>query len=114
MMEALSLLSLPNPPTAIIAGGTQIQVGVLRALYQMKLSVGRDVSLIGTDRTDVSTTYPGTLTIVDRDLDVVGRNIAQLLMERIHGDRSEPKQLCFPTYLTLGRSCGQPVIARAS
>lgn len=107
MREAMNMLAGPERPTAIVAGGSQILVGVLGAIHQMRLVVGRDISLIGTDRTDVSITYPGTLTIVDRDLDVVGQSIAHLLMQRIKGaTEREPRRLSYPTYLTLGKTCG--------
>ncbi len=50
--ETTALLQLPDPPTALIAGGNQILVGVLKAVQQVGIDVPRQLSLITCDRTD--------------------------------------------------------------
>jgi LacI family transcriptional regulator len=109
LREASALLRLADPPTAIVAGGNQILVGVLRAVQQQGLAVPRELSLIACDRTDLATTYPGPLTLIDRDIDAIGRTAAELLLERIGGTSIGPaRRIMFPTTLILGQSCGPP------
>ncbi len=104
--EATALMSDPNRPTAIIAAGNRILVGVLRAFQQLGISVPGDISLIGCDRSDVAMLYPGPITIIDRDVDEIGRTAAQLLLERLERQADRPAQrITFPTRLVLGGSC---------
>ena len=107
--EATALLQGPDRPTALIAAGNRILVGVLRAFQQHGISVPGDVSLIGCDRSDVAMLYPGPITIIDRVVVVIGRTAAQLLLERLRHPGERPAQrISFPTRLILGGSCIPP------
>jgi LacI family transcriptional regulator len=103
--EATALLQREERPTAIIAAGNRILVGVLRAFQQQGVSVPHDISLIGCDRSDLAMLYPGPITLIDRDVDEIGRTAAQLLLERIANPGERPAQrILFPTRLILGGS----------
>ena len=109
--ETTALLQLPDPPTALIAGGNQILVGVLKAVQQVGIEVPKQLSLITCDRTDLATTYPGPLTVIDRNLAEIGRTAADLLLERMgegEGATRPAVRIAFPTHLVLGRSCARP------
>jgi LacI family transcriptional regulator len=107
--ETTALLQLAEPPTALVAGGNQILVGVLKAIQQHGVQVPGQLSLITCDRTDLSTTYPGPLTIIDRNLAEIGRTAAELLLERMGEGAGKPAlRISFPTHLVLGRSCARP------
>lgn len=104
--EATALLQMRERPTAIIAAGNRILVGVLRALQQQGVSVPNDISLIGCDRSDVAMLYPGPITLIDRPVEEIGRTAALLLLERLGGQADRPAQrISFPTHLILGGSC---------
>jgi LacI family transcriptional regulator len=104
--EASVLLQMRERPTAIIAAGNRILVGVLRAVQQQNVSIPRDLSLIACDRSDVALLYPGPITLIDRAVEEIGRTAAQLLLERLAGQSSRPAQrILFPTQLILGGSC---------
>lgn len=47
--QTAKLLSLPEPPTAIIAGNNTLCLGVLEELVGRGLHPGRDISLVGTE-----------------------------------------------------------------
>ena len=67
------------------------------------------LSLITCDRTDLATTYPGPLTVIDRNLAEIGRTAADLLLERMGEEVARPPvKIAFPTHLVLGRSCARP------
>jgi LacI family transcriptional regulator len=109
--EALALLQGASPPTALIAGGNQILVGVLRALLQMEIAVPRDLSLITCDVTDLSSLWMGGITAIDRDLQQIGHTAAQVLLDRMAkpDERvASTRRITLPTKLVLGRSCGRP------
>lgn len=104
--EASAFLQMREPPTAIIAAGNRILVGVLRAIQQQGVSIPRDLSLIACDRSDVALLYPGHITLIDRAVEEIGRTAAQLLLERLEGRADRPAQrIAFPTQLILGGSC---------
>ena len=104
--EASALLQMRERPTAIIAAGNRILVGVLRAIQQQGVSIPGDLSLVACDRSDVALLYPGPITLIDRAVEEIGRTAAQLLLERLGGQSERPAQrITFPTQLILGGSC---------
>ena len=104
--ETSTLLQEPNPPTAIIAAGNRILVGALRVIQQQGLSIPRDVSLIACDETDVALLYPGPITLIDRDIDEIGRIAANLLLERlVQGTERPAQKVLLATRLVIGGSC---------
>ena len=104
--EAMTLLQMPERPTAIIAAGNRILVGTLRAMQQLGVSVPNDISMIACDRSDVAMLYPGPITLIDRPVEDIGRTAAQLLLERLEGSGDRPAQrITFPTHLIMGGSC---------
>jgi len=78
----------------------------VRAIQQQSVSIPRDLSVIACDQTDLARLYPGPITLIDRDIEEIGRTAAQLLLERLVERRDRPAQrLSFPTRLILGGSC---------
>ncbi len=111
--ETVDFLRSPERPTALVAGGNQLLVGVLRAIEQQGVSIPRDLSLVTCDRTDLASVYPGSITAIDRDIPEIGRTAAQLLLERINGPADWPaRRVILPTRLVLGKSCAPPAGAR--
>jgi LacI family transcriptional regulator len=103
--EASALLQGRDRPTAIIAAGNRSLVGVLRAFQQQGVSVPADVSLIACDQTDLARLYPGPITLIDRDIEGIGRTAAQLLLDRLGASDRPAQRISFPTRLVLGGSC---------
>lgn len=105
--QVASLLDLARPPTAIIAGGNQILVGVLQTLQQRRLRFPRDISLIGCDDTPVAQVASPPITIVDRDLGQIGRTAARIILDRLQ-NRNAPQPAVvatLPTELRIRGSC---------
>ena len=103
---ASALLQHDAPPTALIAAGNRILVGVLRAVQQAGTRVPEQLSLIGSDKTDLALLYPGPITLIDRDVDEIGRTAARLLLDRLERPRDKgAKRILVPTRLILGGSC---------
>lgn len=84
--ETLSLMAAANRPTALIAGGNLILAGVLQALQELKIAVGRDLALIGCDDTELTRLYSPAITVIARDLALIGETAARLLLETIQNE----------------------------
>ena len=112
--ETLDLLRRPGQPTALVVGGNQLLVGVLKAIQLQGISIPDDLSLVTCDRTDLASVYAGSITTIDRDVPEIGRTAAQLLLERISGPADRPaRRIVLPTRLVLGRSCAPPALRAA-
>jgi LacI family transcriptional regulator len=83
-IETLSLLSYPSPPTALIAGGNLILVGMLQALQERGIVVGRDIAIVGCDDTALTRLYTPPITVITRDLRLLGEIAARLLLETMN------------------------------
>jgi LacI family transcriptional regulator len=108
--EACNLFSGEDRPTAIIAGGNQILVGVMRAIKLFKLSVPEDISLIACDETELSELADPAITVISRDLKELGRTAAQMLARRL-GEQDGPaatRKIVLPTELIVRSSCSRP------
>lgn len=82
--ETLSLMAATTRPTALIAGGNLILGGVLQALQDLQLVVGRELALIGCDDTELTRLYNPAISVIARDLALLGETAARLLLENIH------------------------------
>ncbi len=97
--ETRSLLASSNPPTALIAGGNLILAGVLQALQELKVAVGRDLALVGCDDTELTRLYSPPITVIARDLALMGETAARLLLETIANRAG--KSVVLPTQLVI-------------
>jgi LacI family transcriptional regulator len=107
------LLDQPDPPTAILAAGNQIGVGVLQVLRERGLRVPDDLSLICIDDVDLFRHGNPPVTVISRPFERIGELAAQRLLARIrNSDEPEHLQIFVPTTLVIRESCG-PVSARS-
>jgi LacI family transcriptional regulator len=97
------LLTGPAPPTALIAGGNQILVGVLHCLRQLKVSVPVDLSLVTCDEVALSEFLEPELSAITRDLSALGRIGAELLLAQLAGE--QPRREVLPTEFRATGSC---------
>lgn len=100
--ETHALWSLPKPPTALFAAGNLILTGVLQALRELGVTLGRDVALIGCDDTDLTRLHTPSITTVARDLGLIGETAASLLLSVMRHKRGETVVL--PTQLLVRES----------
>lgn len=98
------LLAMPDPPTAIIAGGNQPLVGCLRAFARHGVRPGRDISLVTCDDVPLAELYDPPISVVSRDTVGLGREAAELLLRHLRGD-VEPRTVILPMGFELRASC---------
>ncbi len=103
------LLSLPEPPTAVVTANDVLAVGALKAARAMNRSVPDDVSIMGMDDIYVAaTTFPALTTIAKQKYEI-GAKAAELLLERMSGDYgTEPRRVRFPCTLVVRGSTASP------
>ncbi len=81
------LLRLPELPTAVFAGGDQMAVGAVHAIYEAGLEVPRDISVVGFDDVEIAALVRPALTTIRQDYLEMGRAAVTLLTELITEDR---------------------------
>lgn len=99
---AMSLLKLPEPPTAIFAHDDMVALGVLSAAYQLGLKVPEDLSVVGFDDNFAAAFFTPPLTTVAHPKLMMGEEGAKLLINLIQNrDEKKPQPYChrLPTAL---------------
>ena len=78
-MEALDR----NPrPTALIAAGNTLMAGAIRALHELDVRVGTDISFVGCDNVLIAELHQPPIAVVYRDAGAARRTRRQMLMSR--------------------------------
>ena len=77
------LLDLPEPPTAVIAGGNQLMLGALQVVSERGVTLGSDLSFVGCDDVAITDLFQPAVAVVRRDNFAMGRTAAELLLGRL-------------------------------
>jgi DNA-binding LacI/PurR family transcriptional regulator len=99
-----SILARGEPMTAIFAGNDPTAHGVYRALRDSGLDIPGDVSVVGCDDTVGSWLYPA-LTTIREFPELLGKQMLELLLNRIANPSCERQQVTMPTELIKRDSC---------
>jgi LacI family transcriptional regulator len=102
------LIDTPDRPSAIIAGGNQIAVGVLQALHDFGLRIPDDISVVSYDDTDLLRVGTPPISVISRPLIDTGRLAAEQLLARLNQEPStefEPVSIVLPTKFEVRESC---------
>ena len=86
--HTIALLSDSQPPTALVASNNLICTGAIRAIEDMGLTLGKDISLVGFDDTLLAQYIKPGITVVRRATAEMGRIGAELLLGKLEGTRS--------------------------
>lgn len=80
----------------------------LRCLRELGKEVGREIPLISFDDFDLADMLTPALSVVQQPSDVLGREAARLLFERLKDQAEQPpRAVVLPTRLILRESCGR-------
>jgi LacI family transcriptional regulator len=91
LAAARALLAMTPRPTALLCATDRIAIGAMRAVKELKLEVGRDVSVVGHDNISASAfTDPG-LSTMELSMVDVGTRVADMLIALIGG--ADPRDL---------------------
>ncbi len=83
--QTKELLSLSDPPTAIIAGNNLISEGCILALNDLGLKIGEDISLVGFDDHLLARLVKPGITVVEGPTIKMGELAAQRLLDLLRG-----------------------------
>ncbi len=99
-----SILSRGEPVTAIFAGNDATAHGVYKAVREKGLRIPEDISVTGCDDTVGSWLYP-RLTTIREFPEQLGKQMVQMIMNRIANPSQEPQRTTIPTELVKRESC---------
>jgi LacI family transcriptional regulator len=105
MTCARQLLTLAEPPSAIMASNDQSAMAVMAVAGELGLCVPQDLSVVGFDNTPESAYITPPLTTVDQSIVGMGRRAAELLIGLIEGQPIENQLYELPTRLIVRNSC---------
>jgi LacI family xylobiose transport system transcriptional regulator len=102
------LLSLPEPPTAVLCGNDLQALGVYEAARQLRLRVPDDLSVVGFDGIDSTYWCGPPLTTVEQPFREMGAVAATLLLALVAGQTPEQTRIELPTRLAIRASTAPP------
>lgn len=99
------LLSLPNPPRAILCSNDLMALGVIRVARERGLRVPEDLAVMGVDDIAFAELANPALSTVRLRVDALGRACGELLLERLSGRWSgAARNMVLPHELVLRES----------
>ncbi|WP_298232571.1 LacI family DNA-binding transcriptional regulator [uncultured Azohydromonas sp.] len=106
--EAKRLLDRGDRPTALIAGGSALLPGVIRATRELGLSIPRDVSVIAGADSDVAQLAAPAFTVVRWSHDQLGKAAGRFLIDRLAQPSLPRQRLSVDAELVVRGSCAAP------
>lgn len=107
------LLSLPEPPTALLAGNDIALAEVLKFANRSGVSIPGDLSVIGIDDAEFAHIYNPVITTIRQPAHEMGLQAARLMLSCIEDrEASVPITYRFPPSLQRGQSVAAPRSAR--
>lgn len=99
----------PLKPTAIYAANNLVALGVVAALNEMKISIPSHMSVCAFGDFKYYNVLNPTLTVVNQMAYKIGKESAELLMEKIkHFNKWEPRKVVIPAEIIIRNSCSKP------
>ena len=105
LVGAEQLLTLPKPPTAIMAANDQTAFAVMDVAQRLHVRIPQDLSVIGFDNTPESAYTNPPLTTVDQSIVKLGSRAAELLIQMIEGKEVANDFYQLPTRMIVRGSC---------
>lgn len=102
---ARQLLSLADPPTAIMAASDESALGVYDAAAERNLRIPQDLSVVGFDNIVESAFVDPPLTTVDQSIEGMGVLAAEIVLKLVQGATWESQLNKVPTRLVIRQSC---------
>jgi DNA-binding LacI/PurR family transcriptional regulator len=106
--QAAGLLSLPHPPTAVVAGNDGQAFGVLQALGERGLRAPDDLSVVGFDDVPVASWATPALTTIRQPLAAMAATALRMLRLDPTSAAGEPRHIELATMLVVRESTGPP------
>ncbi|MCA9232316.1 MAG: LacI family DNA-binding transcriptional regulator [Planctomycetales bacterium] len=102
------LMSLPEPPTAIVFTDPQPGIGAICRAHEVGLQIPRDLSIIGFDDGDTRRRIYPVLTAVCQDTRELGFEAAAWLSKRLNGETTDSFRQVIHARLEINQTTGVP------
>ncbi len=103
----LKLMSLAEPPTALLVTDDLMALGVLQSLHLFGMEVPRDLSLVSFNNALISRLSNPSLTSVDIGIFDLGMEAVKQLVAKIKNNREPVKRVIIPHQLIKRSSCAE-------
>lgn len=100
------LLTLDDPPTALVAGNNSMTIGVMQALREAKVRIPDDVALAAFDDFAWADLFSPRLTVVAQPFTEIAATAVHLLLARIADPDAPPTTRRLAPTLHVRESCG--------
>lgn len=95
--KTIELMRKKKRPTALFVGSDYMAIAAMSALHAINVSIPEEISVIGISDIDDSRYLTPPLTTVSVPQVEIGEIAADILLQRIRGDRTMPKRIIVPT-----------------
>ena len=100
------LIDLPKPPTAVFACGDMMAVGAMRAVFNRKLNVPENISIVGFDNNPIAEVITPPLTTISQPIKKIANISMEILLKRIKGNVTlPPEKIVLKPELIIRDSC---------
>ncbi|OGO71481.1 MAG: hypothetical protein A2Z49_12165 [Chloroflexi bacterium RBG_19FT_COMBO_56_12] len=106
LRAAQKLLSLSNPPTAVVCINDLTAIGVIQAASELGLLVSRDIAIAGFDGIEDAEHTQPPLTTLNQPIYEIAREIVKLLLAEIKGEPLAERHIQLQPELILRASTG--------
>ncbi len=103
-IAAAEMLRRDDRPDAFFVANNPMAMGVIEAIMDAELKIPEDVGIVGYDHVPWAKIVRPSLSVVRQPSDEMGRTAASLLLGRLGGDDSPPREAVLPTSLDIGDS----------
>ncbi|MEU6575635.1 LacI family DNA-binding transcriptional regulator [Streptomyces sp. NPDC046805] len=100
------LLSLPAPPTALVAGNNRMTIGAMRALRDAGLRVPEDMALVSFDDFEWADLFHPRLTAIAQPALSIGEQAVSMALSRIATPSLPPRRVAINPAFMHRDSCG--------
>jgi len=102
--EVTRMITRPDPPTAILAGGVGPTIGAVRALRQLRRKLSEDITVVALDEWPDFDVLAPEMSSVARDSAELGKASARLLLDMFDG--GSPRRETIDTWYVPRRATG--------
>lgn len=98
------LMSLQDPPTAVLAMDDVLALGAMRAAKQLGKRVPDEMAIVGFNNSPLCSYVEPTITSVAVDIPALAKAATDMLIHLIEGRAVEPKRCIVPSHLVIRSS----------
>jgi LacI family transcriptional regulator, repressor for deo operon, udp, cdd, tsx, nupC, and nupG len=103
-MYCEQLLSLPNPPTAILSAFDTYAIGAAHYAVEKGIKLGKELAIVGFDNSPFSKVFVPSVTSVSHPLYELGTTAAKMLLYQMQTGKLEPAHRFLPHELIIRQS----------